>query len=299
LSTYEVVIVGAGVAGLAAASLLGRSARTVAVVGLPDRGNAGAAAVQNLPYAEGIAPEELYARMEQAVGAFAIPMFRETVETVSVNEPLGVVEIRTAARSITASRLLLANGVEYVLPPWVPVGAWGKTVFDCPFCHAYEHRGEDFVVVGPRQMTVDVALLCMAQARTLTVVVADRAAASSAAANKVRELGGEVITNTIETARVADSSNIELTTLNGRRLAAGAVVLSGATRMRPRFVQQLGLETNKFGIPETDADGMTSHRLVWTAGTAAQPQYGLAEAMGSGIRAAIAIHKNLALEGLY
>jgi thioredoxin reductase len=68
--------------------------------------------------------------------------------------------------------------------------------------------------------------------------------------------------------------------------------------MRRSFVDQLGLTANEFGIPDTDSDGRTSHPLVWIAGTAARPQLVLVEAMGSGIRSAIAIHKDLAFKGL-
>lgn len=44
--------------------------------------------------------------------------------------------------------------------------------------------------------------------------------------------------------------------------------------------------------------GRASHRRVWVAGTGARPYYVLAGAMGSGIRAAIGIHKDIAHEGL-
>lgn len=292
---YDVVIVGIGPAGLAAAAVLGRSARSVALVGVRERGNAGATEVHNLPYAESIAPGELFGRMERELDKYAIPIFPELVEDVSVD---GSVTVRTADRTLVGSRLLLANGTESVVPEWVPDGSWGTTVFDCPFCHAYEHRGDDFVVAGPRQMTVDVALLCTAQARSTTVVVADPAAVESEAAQRVRQLGGEVLHGTIQAAVADGPGKLGLITSGGRRLSAGAVLLTGTTSMRSTFVEQLGLKANEFGVPATDSDGKASHSLVWVAGTAARPYYVMIEAMASGIRSAIAIHKDLAHEGL-
>lgn len=63
LDPYDVVVVGAGAAGLAAAAMLGRCRRRVAVLGGTDRANSAATEVYNLPPAEGIAPTELYAAM--------------------------------------------------------------------------------------------------------------------------------------------------------------------------------------------------------------------------------------------
>lgn len=51
------------------------------------------------------------------------------------------------------------------------------------------------------------------------------------------------------------------------------------------------------GTPRS-ARRQAAGRLVWVAGTAAKPYYVLAEAVGSGIRSAIAIHKDLTLAGL-
>ena len=53
-------------------------------------------------------------------------------------------------------------GVDAVVHTWVPEGTWGTVVFDCPFCLAYEHRGDAFVVVGQSRLTLDMALLCAA-----------------------------------------------------------------------------------------------------------------------------------------
>ncbi|GIJ44236.1 thioredoxin reductase [Virgisporangium aliadipatigenens] len=299
-AAYDVAIVGMGAAGLAAAAVLGRSGRSVAVVGTRDRGNAGATEVHNLPYAEGIAPEDLYGRMERELDRYGTSVFPETVEKLSAPaDGAGPVTVETGSRVLVASRLLLANGVENVPPPWVPQDTWGTTVFDCPFCHAYEHRGEDFAVVGPRQMTVQVALLCVAHARSLVVVVADAEAVGSSAAERVRELGGEVLHGEIVAAERHPSGQLTLVTSGGRDLAVGAVLVSGATRMRRQFVDQLDVRVNRFGIPELDADGKSSNPLVWIAGTAAAPNYVLVEAMGSGIRSAMALHKDLAFEGLH
>jgi thioredoxin reductase (NADPH) len=294
-ASYEVAIVGAGAAGLAAAAVLGRCKRRVAVIGLQERGNSTAAEVHNLPFKEGAPPAELYAAMEEEVARHDIPVLTEAVTAVHADGDGGTVWVETAGRQLPASRLLLANGVSHEIPFWVPPGSWGDTVFDCPFCHAAEHDGEDFVIVGPGLTTVEFALLCAPQARSLTVVVTDPDAATSKAADQVRQHGGDVVVDSVRSAAVAASRRLRLTTEQGRTLDAGAVLLYGITRMATDLSAPLGLRANQFGVPEVDIDGHSSHPLVWVAGTAAKPYFVLAEAIGSGIRSAMAIHKDLTL----
>lgn len=293
----DVVVVGAGVSGLAAASMLGRCHRRVAVLGGTDRANSTAAEVHNLPYAEGMAPEEMYAAMEGELSRYGVARIDDVVQTIEVDADAGRIEVTCAESRLSCGRLVLANGVDYEVPDWVPSGFWGTSVFSCPFCHAYQHDGEDFVVVGAGSAATASALLCAVHARTLTVLVSDPEAAMSDAAGRVRAGGGDVVVGSVVQATAGRAGRLKLLTSSGPRLTAGAVLLAGNLFMRTTLTAQLGLEVDMFGIPQTSEDGRSSQPRIWVAGTAARPEYMLAEAIGSGIRVGVSIHEDICMAG--
>lgn len=294
---YEVAVVGAGVAGLAAASLLGRCGRRAVVIGPSERENSVAAEVHNLPYAEGVTPADLYAEMERDVARHGIVRVIESVKAASVDDERRQVVLTTPTGSIAASRLVLANGIRHEVPAWVPDGAWGTSVFACPFCHAYEHRGQDFLVVGPPiPKILEFSLLCTPHARSLTVLVPRDEALAGALTDRIVAMNGQVRCDTVGAAELLNSGALAITTAGGDRLVVGAVALFNTIRMRTELAADLGLRTDEFGIPEVDEDGRSSHPRVWVAGNAAAPHYVLVEAMGSGLRAGMSVHGDLALD---
>jgi thioredoxin reductase len=291
---YDIVVVGAGAAGLAAATLLGRCGRGVLVVGPAERANSPAAAVRNLPYADGIAPADLYAAMEGEATRAGVRLVTGEVDDVGPDADGGL-RVRVGGADVRAARLLIAVGTRQEVPAWVPAARWGTTVFDCPFCHAADHAGEAFVVAGKSRVTVESALLCVAQAGSMTVLLTDPAAAAGAGADRLRTLGAEVVLDTVVRADPGPAGGLDLHTAAGRRLSAGAVLLPGLVRTRRDLTERLGLKADDAGVPETDAEGRSSHPAVWVAGTAARPERMVVESMGSGIRAAVSLHRDLAV----
>jgi thioredoxin reductase (NADPH) len=292
-SDHEVVVVGAGAAGLAAAALLARCKRDVVVIGRGARANATADEVHNVPFAEGLPPHEVYTAMEVQLAKFAVPVRDGHVDRIEADDERSRVRVVSTAGTITASRLLLATGLEYDLPAWVPGEAWGRSIFSCPFCHASEHDGEAFAVIGAGSQTVDTALLCAAHASTLTVLVTDPEAGQGPAAQRVRDLGGNVVVDAVAEAHALEKGGVELATEAGRRINAGAVLLTGVMRPRSALTEMVGLTASATGLPEVDFEGRTAHPLVWLAGNAAKPYYMLVESMGSGVRAAVSLHRDL------
>lgn len=295
---HDVVVVGAGVAGLAAATVLGRSLLRVLVLSGPDRRNSGSPEVHNLPHAEGVPPEVLYTGMERTVTGYGVDIRWEKVDRADLDAGTGTVTVSTSAGPVRARRLLLATGLTDDVPAWVPDGAWGVQVFTCPFCHAYEHRGTDFVVVGRGVVAVETGLLCMPHASEVTVLVSEPDAVDSPAADRVRALGGAVVADTVRSA-VVDAGVLRLSTAGGSTYGAGAVLLSQIKKPAAGIITAPGLRTTAQGTPECTGEGRTSHPLVWAAGNAASPAHLLAEAMASGVRAGMGLVKDLTFEGLY
>ena len=292
-SEWDVVIVGAGAAGLSAAIMLAHAKRRVVLIGNSTRRNSPATGVYNVAFAEGVPPSRLYAQMEQTAAVYGVTIMRDWARAASVSHDRFL--ISTASGGVVeAPRVLLATGYADTLPEWLPEGAWGSVAFSCPYCHTAEHDGEDFVAVGEGDGAVMLGTLSAQFARTLTAVVKDPAAASGRHAHRLAELGGRVCVDTIRSASLRSGGGIRLNTVAGQVFDAGAVLLSGVNRPSTALVEDLGLDCDEQGVPVTTELGRTSHPHVWRAGNITESAFMWTGAASSGLNAARSINENIA-----
>lgn len=150
MQRYDVIVVGAGTAGLAAALVLGRCRRETLVIGGGDARNAPALRSHGLLTRDGIAPEDLLELARRELGAYPQVQLRRGF-AVGASGRDGRFEVRLADGSSAASRrLLIATGVSDQLPD-VPgfARAWGRGIHHCPHCDGWELRDLRLAVHGP------------------------------------------------------------------------------------------------------------------------------------------------------
>ncbi|MBC3840479.1 NAD(P)/FAD-dependent oxidoreductase [Streptacidiphilus sp. 4-A2] len=291
---YDVVIVGAGPAGLSAAVMLGRAKRSVLLLSLPGRRNSSATSVHNVPFADGAAPAEIYAKMESDALRYGVEIRWEEALTASTRDDHVVVE---GARSgpVQARRLLLAAGRVDELPSWLPDGVWGRSAFDCPYCHTHERDGGAYVCVGHNAEALKLAALVGQYATRLTVVLSDPEAARSPLAGLLAERGTDILVDTVARSALLPSGCLELTTALGTALTADTLLLADVARANRRLPEALELDLTAQGFPETTLYGLTSDPLVYSAGNVeGSPYFMWTGAAASGINAARMICEDLA-----
>ncbi|MFD8236337.1 NAD(P)/FAD-dependent oxidoreductase [Streptomyces sp. NPDC059696] len=295
---YDAIIVGAGAAGLTAAVMLGRSRRRVLVVSTRDRRNSTATSMRNVPFAHGERPEVVYAKMERDAERSGVEFLWEAVDDVQAFDEHVAVRTR-AGDTYTARRTILATGRYDRIPAWLPEDTWGKTVFECPYCHTYENAGKDFAVVGDGGNTIWMARLAQAHAGRMTVVVRDPEAVSQEqeAADRLIHDGADIVVDQVESARTLNSGEVELRTVQGREIVVGVVLLAEVAQPDQRFTKPLGLQLTEQGYPRTDINGRTSHPLVYSAGNALGTSYYMwTGAASSGLNAARAAWEDFVME---
>jgi len=131
---FDVLIVGGGPGGLQAALTLGRAQKRVLVADGGPRRNAPAEHMQNFVSRDGIAPLEFRREARTQLAKYPnVSFLEERIETLAGTRG----DFR--AGSIRARRVLLATGMvdqppelEGLLP------LWGRSVFQCPYCHGWE-----------------------------------------------------------------------------------------------------------------------------------------------------------------
>ena len=176
-TAWDVVVVGAGAAGLGGALALARSRRSVLVIDAGEPRNAPAEGVHVYPGREGTAPGELLAIGRAEVrgygGAFrdGTVVSAERLEstgaegtdgegTDSGDTAGGFRVVLADGEPVRASRLLVTTGLVDELPD-VPGLAelWGTDVPHCPYCHGWELRDQAIGVLSTGPLAVHQALL--------------------------------------------------------------------------------------------------------------------------------------------
>ncbi|TGE16126.1 NAD(P)/FAD-dependent oxidoreductase [Hymenobacter elongatus] len=299
---YDVVIIGAGSAGLSAALTLGRCLRRVLVcAGGPPR-NAPSPAVQSFFTRDGVKPAELLRLGHEQLRPYDTVEVRVAQVTQIVAEG-NFFELEAEGESgrtftTTARKVLLATGVEDELPP-VPGmrDLWGRGVLHCPYCHGWEVRNQALAVYGRGKIVTGLALLI---SRWTTDVVVCTDGPGNLSANARRRLRQQKVRIYEEpVSHLEGKPNGELRHIvfeNGEKLARHALFVHPHQHQRSSLAEQLGCRLTSKGAVWINKQAQTSVGGVYAAGdTTPGPQKALLAA-AEGTQAAIAIHETLTRE---
>jgi len=165
----DVIIVGAGPAGLSAALVLGRCRRDVIVIDSEQPRNAKSRAVNNYLTRDHTPPAKMRAAGMEEVLGYGVKVIRGRVKHAEKLAD-GCFMVRTAGEmdasgsrrlgeEYVGRKLLLATGVRDILPD-IPGFAdfYGSSIHHCPYCDGWEHRGERLVAFGEGDAAIGLAL---------------------------------------------------------------------------------------------------------------------------------------------
>jgi thioredoxin reductase len=149
---WDVVIVGAGPAGLSAALVLGRCRRTVLIC---DRGTPrswASKAMHGFITRDGIPPGEFRRMAHAELRRYStVAFWRGEVQKAKRNAK-GHFIIQMGRRTAHARKLLIATGLLDQLPAINGAAElFGTSVFQCPYCDGWEFRDQPLAAYGRRQ----------------------------------------------------------------------------------------------------------------------------------------------------
>jgi len=300
MDTYDVIVIGGGAAGLAGATALARSRRSVLVIDAGEPRNAPAAGVHQFLGHDGIPPGELLAK-----GRAELASYGGSVRLASAVKAAGGLDGFTVqledGEEVGARRLLVTTGVVDELPD-VPGLAehWGSTVLHCPYCHGWEVRDQRIVVLASSPMYVHQALMWSQISGDVTLLLHDQVSPDADQARMLANRG--VIVRPGRVQRVAEADG-RLTGLvvDGEVVPADAVVVGGFMRARSDVLTSLGVETADFMMGETavathvpaDPVGKTALPGVYVAGNVTVPSAQVVTSAAAGMMAGAAINGEL------
>ena len=295
VGVYDVAIIGGGPAGLAAALALGRSRKSVLLVDGGSPRNERAQYIGGFITQDRIIPTAFRGTAHDDLRAYPTIELHLNGIVDSVTRAGSMLTLHVGGVGHAARRLLLATGlIDDPLPLEGSRDLWGRSLFQCPYCHAYEHRDRKIGFLSPSCDECDWSFLLRSWSRDVTVFT--NGAYTMSAEHRVK-LGAANIA-------IYEGRVIELLR-NGAQLHAvrtdGATVSCDALFVRPQqrqvpVVAAMGLAMTADGHVRVDEDFRTSMPGVYAAGDLATHYHGALAAASAGNQAAHSINYELTVE---
>jgi thioredoxin reductase len=293
VNTYDVAIIGGGPSGLAAALVLARSRCSTLLLDEGAPRNAPAPALHGFVTRDGASAQEFRdAAIDQLQQYPLFELRRARAERVDGSK--GNFTVQFSGGEVARCRqLLLCTGLEDELSELDGLPeAWGKSAFDCPYCHGWEARDKVFGYVTSGDDCLGFSLLLQSWASHVVVFSNGRAPEPGLeVALAKRGIGFE----SQSLCRVVSGAD---GWLEGVEMADGSVIPCQALFLRPRqrqteLVRALRLELDSDGMVRVNTDMETSLSGVSAAGDLSSHTHGALVAAASGSTAAHALHRAL------
>lgn len=295
--SFDVIIIGMGMAGLTAAIFLGRAnVRTLVLGDIRKSQLASAADVGNYPglnHKTGM--EILEASAGQAKEYGASVSTAEVVSARRAKDGEGFV-VKTADGKLYSSRyLVIATGI-VLKPAGIPgeKELLGKGVHSCVACDGWAYRGKKVFVIGNTSYAAEEALQLTAYTRDVTILSDGREFEISGELVKELEKAG-IRTSKDKVRQLKGKARLESVVLaDGTELKPDGVFLAIGTATALSFSQSLAIGTDRDGFIRIDKDtGRTDIDGVYAAGGCTGGNQQIAKSIGEGCNAAIDIIKRL------
>jgi thioredoxin reductase len=288
---FDIVIVGGGPAGLAAALVLGRMRRRVLLLDADDPAHGVSDGVHGLFGHDGTPPLELRRIAREQLR----PYESVTVRIVAVEEacstPRGFSVLAGGTMS-EAGVLLLATGMGCELPPIEGVAeVWARGAYHCPYCHGWELRDRPLAAYGTG--AAGLALLLSSLSDDVVLLTDGSADLDPDEAERLRQAGVAVRDDPVARLEAEDGKLARIVFADGATDdRAGLFLLPSFTRSP--LPGQLSCELDESDAILIDEDGRTSVPGVFAAGDATTDKKAAVLAAAAGSRAAYAINVGLA-----
>ncbi len=295
----DVVVIGAGPAGLAASLNLARQQRTVQL--LDSNRPRHAATLQSHGYItrDGISPLEMRSLGREEVLRYPTVTHERTLvqQIVAIDGGFAVQAEQPGSRAESETRaaaVLITTGLSETLPASKHVRPWyGTSLHSCMDCDGYDKRGQALALIGETADLVDRAMVIRRHTDDLAVFTNGSDAVDDEGATRLADHGVALVRTPI-------------VAIEGDRDGMRAIVLEDGERslrtggfVRPwwhpqlGFAESLGLETDEDGLVVVDRSQRASTPGVYAAGDITPGFRQLAVAAGAGTVAASVINRDL------
>jgi thioredoxin reductase len=263
----DVVVCGAGPAGLAAALWLGRYRRSVAVVDGGRQRNLRAQASHGYLSRDGVGPGEFLSAAREDVDAYRTVEFLDA-NAVRASGSSGSFIIDSDVGSLRAQRVILATGVTDEFPDVLGFDQlYGRHIFHCSCCDGYESSGLEVLAIGWGEHVAGFALDLLEWGAKVRVVTNGNTFEGDEVCRTAMEKHDiDLIEETVEEFYVEDGAMRGARLGSGEELSAQRAFFSIAHHPRNELARGLGCAIDELSYVEVGPHGETSVDGVYAAG---------------------------------
>ncbi len=297
---YDVVIVGAGPAGLSAALMLGRCRRSVLICDTRRPRNAASRAMHGYLTRDGVPPLEFLAMARDELRPYDTVELRDIEVTDAECEPDGRFSVTLAGgQRVRCRKLLIATGVVDNLPPHPGFRElYGSSVFHCPYCDGWEVRDMPLAIYGRGSRGLGLSLELTAWSRDLVLCTDGPCELDPQGLARLERNGINVIEDKVARLEGRDGILTHVVFESGRQLPRRALFFTTGQSQRSDLSVRLGCEFNEKGTVMTGKYETTHLRGLYVAGDASRAVQWVVVAAAEGAEAAFAINTDLIKEDL-
>jgi thioredoxin reductase len=301
---FDVIIVGAGPAGLSAALVLGRCRRRVLVCDAGQPRNASSHGLHLYLTRDGIEPAEFVTIAREQLRPYETVQLRhaKVADAGRLTEGFEIVlnaEDGATEERITARKLLLATGVVDTLPEIDGLRSfYGTSVFHCPYCDGWEMRDQPLAIYGRGENGLGLALELSFWSRDLTLCTDGPSELSEEERERLSKRKIALCEDKIRRLEGRGGNLERITFENGDPLAVRGMFFSTGNSQGSDLAKRLGCKFTSEGCVDTGEYEITSVPGVYVAGDASRQAQFVIVAASEGAQAALAINKELMKEDL-
>jgi thioredoxin reductase len=298
IAQWDVLIVGAGPAGLSAALILGRCCRRVLLCDTGTPRSFASHEMHGFVTRDGMDPNTFRAIARDQLRAYPNVHF-EMAEVTRIGARAGVFEFEIGNEDTQSARkVLLATGVFDQLPDLPGIEPlFGTSVHPCPYCEGWEMRERRVAVYGKGTRGFEMARAMTAWVKSEMVLCTnDGEPCSAAQMAELKANGIEVIVEKIDDL-VAEGAQLRAIRFSsGRQIQCEALFFDTPCHPQSDLAKQLGCHTTPSGAIECGDYETSSVPGIFAAGNILEDVQLSIVAAGEGARAAFGINRSLTRE---
>ena len=297
IENFDVVIAGAGPAGLSAALVLGRARRSILLCDQDTPRNWAAQRMHAFISREGIEPRRFREIARRELKSYPTIEIRDAEVTDVASSGLGFAVTLGGSERVACRKVLIATGVLDLLPPIPAVESYfGTSVFQCPYCDGWEWRDKAVAIYGKGRRGFEMSRALTAWTSDIVLCTDGPARLSARQMSDLERNRIKLVTARIDRLQGTKGRLKAIVFRNHQVLPRAALFFDLPARGQSRLGELLGCDVNRHGRIGCGKYAATNVRGVFAAGNVIDDVQLSIVAAAEGAQAAFGINSELTRE---
>ena len=259
--------------------------------------NAATQALHGFLSRDGIAPAELIRRAREDLKPYSCVRVETAKVCAATRLDHGFEITLDGGQRVTSRKLVIATGVAENLPEIPGLrDFYGRTVFHCPFCDAWDFRDQPIAVYGRGRRGHGLAMEMLGWTKELVLCTDGEPGLDNGQRDQLARNGIRIRTEPIKCLEGRDGQIERVTFESGDPVSCRAFFFSAGQHQKSPLAASLGAEFNRKGTVETGHNETTTVPGLCVAGDASRDVQWVVVAAAEGAEAAYAITQELIRE---